>query len=159
MADLCVNHSGRVGIHSNTSGRLRLHRTQIFFKIRLSFSGKEWILSLSDKGEEPTAHLENHGSKRFSIKIRETISGQLPISYTLHIPFSLPIETLSAALSNMGRMPSGLQGCTLIPPSPFTLCLALDRLIQSFMWLTLISPTYNCLKQSHQPSGTSAETI
>lgn len=65
---------------------------------------------------------------------------------------------MSVSQSNKGRMPSGYQSCTLMPPSLFTHCLASNRLIQPFQWLTLISPKNSCLKQSHQPSGTRAES-
>lgn len=89
---------------------------------------------------------------------KQKVSGQLSVSCALYIPFSLSIETLSVLLSNKDRMLSVSQSCTWIPPSPFTPCLALDRLIYSFVWLTIISLNYSCLKQSHQPSDTGAES-
>lgn len=93
-----------------------------------------------------------------SLSRTEEVSNQQLISCALHTPFFLLSETLPVPQSNKGKMPSGYQSCTLIPPSLFTPCLASDRLIQSFKWLTLISPKNSCLKQSHQPSGTRAES-
>lgn len=91
-----------MGIYSNTSGRLRVDRTYILLKISFNFLNKEWNLSLADKTEELTTHLEYHGSVRFSIKIKETESfwPTADLLYSVYTIFSSCRDIICASVQH-----------------------------------------------------------